>query len=49
MLAIRGDRFQYTLLSEEPESGEGLDAPYDASRKTLATPTGFEGREMPAQ
>jgi hypothetical protein len=40
ILAVRDDRFQYALLSEEVREEEE-DGGEPSSRKTLATPTGF--------
>lgn len=42
ILMVKDGRFNYALRSEESDHGAVLDALESASRKTLATPTGFE-------
>ena len=39
---VKDGRYRYALVTEEIEDDLGLDALESASRKTLATPTGFE-------
>lgn len=42
ILMLKDGRYRYALVTEELDGDLGLDALESASRKTLATPTGFE-------